>query len=125
VGKITKGADTGKYRVSVHGFAYYNAKTGGIESGGEDKIAVWLLDPDYDGRSLYPRPVFFPMEGEKDGWARLARNLTAEIDEALIAASRGTVSLPFAPGAHKRIAVKIVDDRGIESLKVMELAERA
>ena len=27
----------------------------------------------------------------------------------------------FDPGAHKRIAVKIVDERGIESLKVMEV----
>jgi len=30
-------------------------------------------------------------------------------------------SLPFEPGEHRRIAVKIVDDRGIESLKVMEI----
>jgi adenine-specific DNA-methyltransferase len=105
----------------VHGFDYYNTKTGGIESGGEDKIAVWMLDTDYDGRSLYPRQVFFPMAGEKEGWARLAKNLKAEIDEDLIEAYRGTVSLPFAPGEHKRIAVKIVDDRGIESLKVMEI----
>ena len=45
----------------------------------------------------------------------------AEIDEELIEAYRGTVSLPFAPGEHKRIAVKIVDDRGIESLKVIEV----
>ncbi|MCG3197115.1 MAG: hypothetical protein GHCLOJNM_01599 [bacterium] len=110
-----------KYRVSVHGFDYYNTKTGGIESGGEDKIAVWLLDTDYDGRSLYPRQVFFPMAGEKDGWARLAKNLKAEIDEERIEAYRGTASLPFEPGEHQRIAVKIVDDRGIESLKVMEL----
>ena len=56
-----------------------------------------------------------------EGWARLARNLTGEIDEGLIEAYRGRVSLPFAPGKHKRIAVKIVDDRGIESLKVMEV----
>jgi adenine-specific DNA-methyltransferase len=110
-----------KYRVSVHGFDYYNTKTGGIESGGADRIAVWLLDTDYDGRSLYPRQVFFPMAGEKEGWARLAKNLKAEIDEDLIEAYRGTVSLPFEPGEHKRIAVKIVDDRGIESLKVMDL----
>lgn len=34
---------------------------------------------------------------------------------------RWTVSLPFEPGEHKRIAVKIVGDRGIESLKVMEV----
>jgi adenine-specific DNA-methyltransferase len=31
------------------------------------------------------------------------------------------MSLPFAAGEHKRIAVKIVDDRGIESLKVLEV----
>lgn len=108
-------------QVTIHGFDYYNTKTGGIESGGEAQIAVWLLDTDYDGRSLYPRQVFFPMAGPKDGWARLAKNLRAEIDEELIEAYRGTVSLPFGPGKHKRIAVKIVDDRGIESLKVMGL----
>ena len=119
--RIAEGADKGKLRVSVHGFDYYNTKTGGVESGGEDKIAVWLLDTDYDGRSLYPRQVFFPMAGENEGWARLAKNLKAEIDEERIEAYRGTVSLPFEPGEHKRIAVKIVDDRGIESLKVMEV----
>jgi len=105
----------------VHGFDYYNTKTGGVESGGADKIAVWLLDTDYDGRSLYPRQVFFPMAGADEGWARLARNLKAEIDEERIEAYRGTVSLPFEAGEHKRIAVKIVDDRGIESLKVVEM----
>lgn len=116
---IGSGKGKGKLRVSVHGFDYYNTKTGGIESGGEDKIAVWMLDTDYDGRSLYPRQVFFPMAGEKEGWARLAKNLKAELDEELIEGFRGTLSLPFEPGEHKRIAVKIVDDRGIESLKVI------
>ncbi|MGO9177043.1 MAG: site-specific DNA-methyltransferase [Desulfobaccales bacterium] len=111
--------DTGKYQVEVLGFDYYNPKTGVVESGGVEKIAMWLLDPDYDGRSLYPRQVFFPMAGDKEGWARLANNLKAEIDPDLIEAYRGTVSLPFEAGDNKRIAVKIVDDRGIESLKVM------
>jgi len=119
--RIAEGYDKGKLRVSVHGFDYYNTKTGGIESGGEAQIAVWMLDTDYDGRSLYPRQVFFPMAGATEGWARLAKNLKAEIDEERIEAYRGTVSLPFAPGEHRRIAVKIVDDRGIESLKVMEV----
>ena len=121
VERITTGADQGKVRVSVHGFDYYNTKTGNIESGGADKIAVWLLDTDYDGRSLYPRQVFFPMAGPKEGWARLARVLKSEIDPDLIEAYRGTVSLPFEPGEQRRIAVKIVDDRGIESLKVVEV----
>ncbi len=41
----------------------------------------------------------------------------------MIEAYRGTVSLPFTAGDHQRIAVKIVDDRGIESLKVMEVKQ--
>ncbi len=106
------------YVVEVRGFDYYNTRTGTIESGDTSKIAMWLLDTDYDGRSLYPRQVFFPMADNDEGWARLARNLKAEIDSELIEKYRGTVSLPFQAGANKRIAVKVIDDRGIESRKV-------
>jgi adenine-specific DNA-methyltransferase len=118
---ITKGEHKGKYQMEIRGFDYYNTKTGAIESGDPHKIAIWMLDSDYDGRSLYPRQVFFPMAGEAEGWARLAKNLKAEIDDGLIEAYRGTISLPFEAGKHKRAAVKIVDDRGIESLKIIEV----
>jgi len=110
-----------KYTVEVKGFDYFNTKTGQLESGGNDRIAVWMLDTDYDGRSLFPRQVFFPMAGEKEGWTKLAKNLKAEIDEELIEAYRGTTSLPFEAGKYNRVAVKIVDDRGIESLKIIIL----
>jgi adenine-specific DNA-methyltransferase len=119
--KIQRGEHRDKWEVEVYGFDYYNTKTGAIESGGAHQIAVWLLDTDYDGRSLYPRQVFFPIAGENEGWAKLSRNLKAEIDENLIEAYRGTVSLPFDLGNHSRVAVKIVDDRGVESLKVVEV----
>ena len=115
------GQEAELWEVEVKGFDYYNPRSGQIESGGADKIALWMLDTDYDGRSLFPRQVFFPMAGEKEGWARLARNLKAEIDETLIEAYRGTVSLPFSAGKHRRVGVKIVDDRGIESLKLIDL----
>ena len=110
------------WEVAVAGFDYYDTKTGQIFSGGAAQIAMWMLDTDYDGQSLFPRQVFFPMSGEKEGWSKLAKNLKAEIDETAIEAYRGTVSLPFAPGTHGRVAVKIVDDRGIESLKILEIA---
>jgi adenine-specific DNA-methyltransferase len=119
--QIKKGEHEGKWQAEVRGFDYYNTRTGTIDSGDTSKIAMWLLDTDYDGRSLYPRQVFFPMADDHDGWARLARNLKAEIDPELIEAYRGTVSLPFEPGEYKRIAVKVIDDRGIESLKVVEV----
>jgi len=119
--RIAKGDNKGKWEAEVKGFDYYNTRTGTIDSGDTAKIAMWLLDTDYDGRSLYPRQVFFPMADADGGWARLAKNLKAEIDPNLIEAYRGTVSLPFEPGEYKRIAVKVIDDRGIESLKVVEV----
>jgi adenine-specific DNA-methyltransferase len=118
VREITKGEHKGKWEAEVLGFDYYDTRTGTIESGDSSKIAMWLLDTDYDGRSLYPRQVFFPMADDDEGWAKLARNLKAEIDSELIETYRGKVSLPFVPGPHKRIAVKVIDDRGIESVKV-------
>ncbi len=47
--------------------------------------------------------------------------MKAEIDEEKIEAFRGTISLPFSKPESKQIAVKIIDDRGIESLKIVRL----
>jgi len=121
VTRIESGEDKGKWQVKVEGFDYFNLKEGKVESGGAADIAVWMLDTDYDGRSVYPRQVFFPMAGAKEGWAKLARSLKAEIDEELIESYRGVESLPFEAGGFKRVAVKVVDARGIESLVVREL----
>jgi adenine-specific DNA-methyltransferase len=111
----------GNITVEVRGFDYYNPKTGDLESGGKSKIAMWMLDTDYDERSIFPSQVFFPISGDKEGWNKLAKNLRAEIDEELIEAYRGTTSLPFEKPNSKKIAVKIIDDRGIESLRVIKL----
>ncbi len=121
VSPIRTGEHAGQWQAQVHGFDYFNTITGELESGDEQQIAVWMLDTDYDGRSVYPRQVFFPM-GD-GGWTKLAKSLRAEIDEALMEAYQGTRSLPFAPGKNHRIAVKIVDRRGIESLKVIDITE--
>lgn len=111
--------DKGKVQVEVMGFDYYNPKTGNVESGGKKNIAMWMLDTDYDNRSLFPSQVFFPMAGNGDGWDKLAKNLKAEIDEEKIESFKGTLSLEFEPG--NCIAVKIIDDRGIESLRVINM----
>jgi adenine-specific DNA-methyltransferase len=117
--QLKSGEQKGKWEVEVRGFDYYDTRTGTIESGDTSRIAMWLFDPDYDSRSLYPRQVFFPMADDDGGWARLAKNLKAEVDSHLIEAYRGTVSLPFEPGPHQQVAVKVIDDRGIESVKVV------
>jgi adenine-specific DNA-methyltransferase len=110
--------DDGKVQVEVMGFDYYDPKTGNVDSGSKNNIAMWMLDTDYDNRSLFPSQVFFPMAGAKEGWTKLAKNLKAEIDTDKIERFIGTKSLPFKPG--QIIAVKIIDDRGIECLRVIE-----
>jgi adenine-specific DNA-methyltransferase len=113
--------DKTKYKVKVNGFDYYDIHKGIVVSGSTEKIAMWMLDTDYDGMSIDPQQVFFPMEGTNEGWDRLARNLKAEINLELIEKYRGTESIPFEVKDNTSIAVKIIDDRGIESLKVINV----
>ena len=116
-----KGSEDDWYAVEVHGFDYFDTAKGELVSGGKGKIAMWLLDTDYDERSLFPRQVFFPMAGKGEGWQKLKKNIKVELDEVLLEQFHGTASLPFAAGENRKIAVKIIDDRGIESLKVISL----
>ena len=109
------------YTVSVNGFDYYNGDTDKIESAESDKVAMWELDTDYDGRSVYPQQVFFPMNGKVGDWEKLAKTLKARIDPKLIAMYKGTKSIPFKAGSYKRAAIKIIDARGVESIKVVDL----
>ena len=117
--KPTKKKD--EYIVSVKGFDYYDVANGNVVSGNANKIAMWMLDVDYDGMCIEPEQVFFPMAGKTDGWAKLAKTLKAEINQDLIEKYSGTESLPFKIKSPQKIAVKIIDDRGIEMMKIIKL----
>ena len=109
-----------QYKVEIKGFDYYNPSKGQIESKGIDGIALWMIDTNYDERSVCPDQFFFPIEDQND-WTKLKRSLKEEIDVEKIDFYQGSVSELFDSGDHKKIAVKIVDNRGIESLIVREL----
>lgn len=112
-----------KYKVRVSGFDYYDVKKGTVESGSTSRIAMWMLDTDYDGMCIEPDMVFFPMGGKKDGWNKLAKTLRTEINMDLIDKYAGSESLWFTAQPNTAIAVKIIDDRGIESLKVIRVGD--
>lgn len=120
---IRDGRSKRKFKVKVSGFDYYDVKKGTVESGSTSRIAMWMLDTDYDGMCIEPKQVFFPMGGKKDGWNKLAKTLRAEIDPDLIEKYAGNESLWFMAEPNTRIAVKIIDDRGIESLKVIRIGD--
>ena len=122
--RLDCGDDAGKWVAEVHGFDYYDPVSGEMRAGGADDIAMWMLDTDFDGASLYPRQVFFPLSAGAAMWRKLARDLRAEVDADLMERFTGRVSLPFEADAGKPrlAAVKIVDNRGIESLRVLRIS---
>lgn len=120
---IRDGRSKNRYKVKVNGFDYYDVKKGIVESGGASRIAMWMLDTDYDGMAIEPMQVFFPMGGKTDGWNKLAKTLRAEIDQELIEKYQGNESLWFTVSPNSQIAVKIIDDRGIESLKIIKIGD--
>lgn len=111
----------GEYKVKINGFDYYNPISGEIESKDNKNIAMWFLDTDYDERSLLPDQVFFPMKDSKRDWTKLSKALNGEVDEELLDTFTGTESLSFKAGKEKKIAVKIIDNRGIASFVVKKL----
>ncbi len=118
--------NNGKYIVKVNGFDYYDTSTNKIVSGDTSKISMWMLDTDYNGLSLYPEQVFFTktVGNQNNEMKKLAKTLNRSddiIDESLIEQYTGTESLPFVPGEHKRIAIKIIDDRGISTLDTIDV----
>ena len=64
-----------------------------------------------------------PDEELVEFYNKLAKTLRAEIDPDLIEKYAGNESLWFMAEPNTRIAVKIIDDRGIESLKVIRIGD--
>ena len=119
--KVTGPDGNGQYTVCMEGVDIYNPVDNSITSSGADKVAAWFLDGDYDGRTFCITQAFFP---DRDAWEKLARALNGKngvIDAARFEAFSGTVSLPFPAGKHKRAAVKVIDPRGNEVMKVERL----
>ena len=112
------------WQVKIIGFDYYDHQSNTVKPSGVEEVALWSLDSNYDGKSLYPSQIFFPnARTDKEGWGSLAKTLGATIDEDLLEWYHGDISLPFEAGQYRRAAVKIVDRRGVESMVVIPLTE--
>lgn len=117
--RLAVGAD-GRLTAEVLGFDYYDPVRQAMTSGGPERIAMWMVDGNYDGRCVNPQQCFFP---GADVWKRLEATLKGTLAPERLEACRGTRSLPFKPGENLRVAVKIIDDKGFESLRVFALTE--
>jgi adenine-specific DNA-methyltransferase len=116
--KLDKQKD-GSFVVRLLGVDIYDPNTGELhQSRGED-VAAWFLDQDYDGYTFCISQAFFPSNA--DAWEKLERALKGTLDPERFEALRGTVSLPFQPGNKKRVAIKVIDMRGNEVIRVVPI----
>ena len=107
------------YEVELRGLDIFNPATMDQEAIEGQNLPAWMLDTDYDGYSFQAAQVFFPKTA---AWDNLQKSLKAEFDPSVWEHLAGTVSEPFALGAKKRVAVKVIDERGNELMRVLEVA---
>ena len=117
-----KKTEDGMFTVTLEGVDIYNPVENTILATKVDKVAAWFVDKDYDGRVFCITQAFFP---DKTAWEKLAKALKSVIDESAFEALSGTESLPFAAGQHQRVAVKVIDPRGNEVMRVLRLNGQA
>ena len=116
--------ETGDHVVGVQGMDVYDPVSGTLHPTDRERIAAWFVDTDYDGRTFCICQAFFP---DWSKWDRLARALG---DKGVVEKERferlsGFESLPFSrpsrlvEGESWRVAVKVIDPRGNEGLRVL------
>ena len=116
----------GDYVVEVEGMDVYDPVTNSLYPTDKNKnrIAAWFLDTDYDGRTFCICQAFFP---DRTKWNKLAKALGKQgtVDPSAFEGLSGFNSLPFPrptrlePGEIWKVAVKILDQRGNEGLRVL------
>ncbi|MGQ0465466.1 MAG: site-specific DNA-methyltransferase [Sporichthyaceae bacterium] len=106
------------WRVTIRGFDVYNPVTGEVRAGGEDEIAMWMLDTDYDEESFFVRHAYFL---GTDPYERLKKALKAEIDPDAWETLNSATSRPFPHPKSGKIAIKVINHYGDELLTVLDL----
>jgi adenine-specific DNA-methyltransferase len=111
----------GEYTVTMEGVDIYNPVDNTVTPTKADKVAAWFVDGDYDGRTFCITQAFFP---DKSAWEKLSKALDGIVDADRFEAFSGTESLPFPAGKHKCVAVKVIDPRGNEVMRIHKLEDR-
>ena len=110
-----------EYTVTMEGVDIYNPVDNTVTPTKADKVAAWFVDGDYDGRTFCITQAFFP---DKSAWEKLSKALDGIVDAERFEAFSGTTSLPFPAGKHKCVAVKVIDPRGNEVMRIHKLEDR-
>jgi adenine-specific DNA-methyltransferase len=105
--------------VELKGVDVYDPTTGEVRSDDTDRIAMWMIDTNYNEESFFVRHCYFT--GGNETYKRLKTALKADIDDDAWETLYQTVSRPFPEPETRKIAVKVINDYGDEVMKVIEV----
>ena len=110
--------ENGQFKVIMEGVDTYNPIDNTVEPTRANQVAAWFVDANYDGRTFCPTHSFFPNKG---AWKNISKSLKSMIDEENLEAFSETESPPFSAGQHNCVAVKVIDRRGNELMRIHKL----
>jgi len=99
----------------------YDPKTGLVESVNPDQISSWFIDEDFDMKTFFIHQIIFPTENKLT--KKIKSELKTLLDTSKVQFLTGTQSLPFKPRTHKKTAIKIIDFRGNELVRLLDLSK--
>lgn len=109
----------GRIQIMINGVDVFHPNTGEIRSDGDEGIACWFIDTDYNEESFFVRHAYFL--GADDPYKALKRTLKAEINEEAWETLHSNMSRPFNKPTSGRIAVKVINHLGDEVMKVFRV----
>lgn len=103
------------HRVAIKGVDIFRPDTMETDEVKAENLPCWMLDTNYNGMAFFASQVFFP---KTSAWDNLQKSLKGQFAENVWEHLAGTVSEPFTLGDKRRIAVKVIDERGNELMTV-------
>ncbi len=108
------------YQVELLGLDTFRPDTMATESVEPENLPCWMLDTSYNGMAFCASQVFFPRTG---AWDNLQKSLKGQFNDSVWEHLAGTISEPFAADSKGQIAIKVIDERGNELMRVLNVAE--
>lgn len=108
------------YQVELLGLDTFRPDTMDTESVEPENLPCWMLDTSYNGMAFCASQVFFPRTG---AWDNLQKSLKGQFNDSVWEHLAGTTSEPFVADTKGQIAIKVIDERGNELMRVLNVAE--
>jgi adenine-specific DNA-methyltransferase len=106
------------FQVELLGVDVFDPVTMEVYRKNGDDVPAWFLDTDYNDLCFHVCQAFFP---RTSAWDNLKRSLKGVYEDSVWDHLAGATSEKFEAGEHRKIAVKVIDDRGNELMVVEEL----